>query len=95
MLARIETKVWAAMAGTGAGATLATAVLWTLGVYAWHASAKAGDWQAAVAAVPAPIAETIGLAITVAGTGFAGWKAPPSNNAGNPTQPAIDQEQLP
>lgn len=83
MLARIETKVWAAMGGTGAGATLSAAVVWALGVFVWHASSDASAAQSAIDAVPAPVAALVALALTVLGTFVGGYAAPASNHAGN------------
>ena len=83
ILARVETKVWAAVVGTGAGATVAAAILWGLGVWLWHVPADAVHADDAIAAVPGPLAALVGLIITVAGTAVGGWAAPPSNHAGH------------
>lgn len=83
MLARIETKVWAAVLGSGGGATVGAAVLWLLGVLVWHGPSSADGAKAAVDAVPGPIAALVGLLLTAAGTLLGGYAAPPSNHAGN------------
>lgn len=85
----METKVWAAGAGAGAGGVLGTAADWALGVFVWHASDKATDTAAALAAVPLPIAALVGLGITVLGAAIAGYQAPASNNAGNNAAGAV------
>ena len=72
----VESKVYAATLGSGAGAILSGFLLWVLGVTFWHSSASAGDAVAAVAAVPAPVALVVGLVFTVAGTFLSGFQAP-------------------
>lgn len=86
-LARVETKVWAALVGTGAGATLAAAALWALGVFVWGAPGDASHAQAAIDAVPVPVAGLVGLVVTVLGTFAGGWSAPASNHAGRDAAP--------
>ena len=83
MLARIETKVWAAVLGSGGGATIGAAVLWALGVFVWGASSAADHAKDAIDAVPGPIAALVGLLLTATGTLLGGYAAPPSNHAGN------------
>lgn len=69
--APIESKVYAATVGTGAGAIVSAFVLWLLGVTVWGVAFTANAATDAIAAVPAPISGMVGLLITVAGS-FAG-----------------------
>lgn len=96
MLARIETKVWAGLAGFVTGTTaLSSLALWLLGVYAFGGSSTAESADAAIGRVPWPVSlAVVGLLGSLTG-GVAAYKAPPSNNAGNPTQPVTAEEQLP
>jgi hypothetical protein len=72
----LETKVIAAAAGSGAGAALASFVLWLLGVTAFHASPAADAAAKAVASVPEPVGGIVGIGLTVALTALAGYLAP-------------------
>lgn len=71
-----EAKVYAATLGSGAGTILSGFVLWVLGVTFWHSSTGAGDAVAAAAAVPAPVAGVVTLALAIGGTYVAGHAAP-------------------
>jgi len=75
MSAPVEGKVWAATAGTGAGAIVSTLVLWVLGVTCFGVSTAAESAGQAVAAVPSPVVGAIGLGITVGGTFLGGYLA--------------------
>lgn len=96
MLARIETKVWAGLAGFVTGSTaLSSLALWALGAYAFHGSTAASAADATIGRVPWPVTLAVtGLLGALTGTAAA-YKAPASNNAGNPTVPATAPEQLP
>lgn len=83
VLSTIETKVWAASAGASAGAVIGAAADWALGVYVWDATNTATAADAAIAAVPAPIAALVGLTVTFLGAALGGYIAPASNHAGN------------
>jgi hypothetical protein len=72
----IETKVVAATAGSGAGGVLATFTTWLLGVYVWGASPAADQAEAAVAAVPTPVAALVVVIVTAVGALIAGYAAP-------------------
>lgn len=88
MIARIETKVWAAVVGSGGGATLGAFALWALGVFVWHTSGDAAHAEAAMKAVPGPVAALVALAFTAAGTLAGGYAAPKSNHA-NPREDSL------
>lgn len=66
-------KVIGAVIGAAGGVTLSTLVLWVIGVVAFGASSDAGLATGAVAAVPAPLAGAVLLAITVALTFLPGY----------------------
>lgn len=83
VLPTVETKVWAAGVGAGGGLVLADALKWGLGVVAFGADKGAGSAQDAINAVPSPLGALILLGITFLGAVFGGYKAPPSNHAGN------------
>lgn len=72
----IESKVYAATLGSGAGAIVGSFLLWVLGVTLWHASSDAGQSVAAVSSVPAPVSGVVGLVLTVGGAFAAGYRAP-------------------
>jgi hypothetical protein len=82
-IATTETKVWAAVVGAGGGTVVGNAALWALGVYVWNTPDDAAHAKAALEAVPTYIAALVLLSITVLGTWFGGYSAPPSNHAGN------------
>ena len=73
---KVETKVVAATAGSGAGAVLASFGLWMLGVTVWHVDSGADHAGEAVAAVPSPVAGLILLVVSGLGAAVAGWLAP-------------------
>jgi len=76
MAQRIESKVIAATGGSGAGAVLASFVLWLLGVTVWHVGFAADKAEQAVAAVPSPVAGLILLIVSALGALGAGYAAP-------------------
>jgi len=76
MANRIESKVIAATGGSGAGAVLASFVLWLLGVTVWHVGFAADKAEQAVAAVPSPVAGLILLIVSALGALGAGYAAP-------------------
>lgn len=73
--APVESKVYAATIGTGAGAVVAAFVIWLLGVIIWHAPFTSVGATEAAAAVPAPVTGIVALAITVGGTFLGGYRA--------------------
>jgi hypothetical protein len=75
-MSTLETKVIAAISGSAGGTALATGLLWLLGVLAFGGSSKAGDAANTVAAVPAPVAGVVLLALAALGAGLAGYAAP-------------------
>jgi len=74
--APVEFKVVAGTSGAGAGFILSQFILWLLGCWAWGASWAADKAVDAIAAVPQPAAEMIGLVVTVIGAYVFGWLAP-------------------
>jgi hypothetical protein len=72
----LESKVYAATIGSGAGAILSGFILWLLGVTLEHSPATAAGAVDAAASVPQPVAALVFLAITVGGTLLAGYSAP-------------------
>ena len=85
-LARVETKVWAGLAGAFAGiGALTPTALWLLGVFVFHGSKLAADADATLSAVPWPVAIAVTFVLGGGTAGVAAYKAPPSNHAGNPT----------
>lgn len=72
----IESKVYAATLGSGAGTILSGFLLWLLGITIWHSSSAATDAVAAVAAVPAPVAAVVTLLLAIGGTFIGGYLAP-------------------
>jgi hypothetical protein len=76
MVQTIETKVIAAAAGGGLGASVGAFVLWLLGVTAWHASNAAGSAGDAVAAVPTPVSGLVLAVLGLVGAALAGYLAP-------------------
>lgn len=75
MLHNVESKVYAAAVGTGAGAVVAAFVTWLLGVFVFGASASAQTASDAIAAVPGPVVGIVGLVITVGGSLVGGYSA--------------------
>lgn len=83
MLSRIETKVWAGLAGLMSGGALGSFVVWLLGVTVWDVPKDGAQADAAIAAVPWPVAALVPLVLAgLVGTGAA-YSASPSNHAGN------------
>ena len=74
--APVEFKVVAGTSGAGAGFILSQFILWLLGCWAWGASWAADNAVKAIAAVPQPAAEMIGLVVTVIGAYIFGYLAP-------------------
>ncbi len=72
----VESKVYAATLGSGAGAILSGFLLWVLGVTFWHSGSSATNAVAAAAAVPAPVAALVALVLTIGGTFASGFAAP-------------------
>lgn len=91
MLKVLETKVVAATAGAGAGASLAGFVLWLLGVLVWGADSNAANAQAAIAAVPAPVGVMVGILVTIGGTFIAGYAAPHTSRTQPTADPAVEE----
>jgi len=85
----IETKVIAAAAGSGGGATLSAFLVWFLGVTVWGASADADKAQVALAAVPTPVSAIVAIVVTVVVTAAAGWLAPHTSRAAAPVAPLL------
>ncbi len=69
----IESKVYTATLGGGAGVIVGTFLLWLMGVTFWHASADAMQSAPAVASVPTPVAGVVGLVLTLGGTFLGGY----------------------
>jgi hypothetical protein len=92
---RLETKVVAATGGSGAGATVATFVLWLLGVTVWGVSNSADHAGDAIAAVPSPVAGLILIVVSALGAALGGWLAPHTPQTvtinGQTLQPVIVQ----
>lgn len=78
---RIETKVVAAVYGTALGGALASAVVWLLGVFVWHASSASAHVGDAMAAVPWPVAGLVAILLVPGGAGVAGYSAPRTTDA--------------
>jgi hypothetical protein len=74
--APVEFKVVAGTSGAGAGFVVSQFVLWLLGGWVWGASWTSNAGIDAIAAVPQPAAEMIGLVVTVIGAYVFGWLAP-------------------
>jgi hypothetical protein len=74
--ARIETKVIAGLAGSGAGSAFALFTVWLLGVTVWGAPATASAAEAAVAAVPSPVSTLVVALLAAAGSFLAAYSAP-------------------
>ena len=72
----IESKVYAATLGSGAGTILSGFLLWILGVTFWGASSDAAQSVTAASAVPAPVAALVTLLLTIGGAFAAGYAAP-------------------
>ncbi len=72
----IETKVIAAAAGSGLGASVGAFATWVLGVTVWHASSNAEAVPKAIGAVPSPVADLLVICIGIVGAGVAGYRAP-------------------
>jgi hypothetical protein len=87
--APVEFKVVAGTSGAGAGFILSQFILWLLGCWAWGASWAADKAVDAIAAVPQPAAEMIGLVVTVIGAYVFGWLAPHTH------RPAPDPDPTP
>lgn len=83
MLSRIETKVWAGLAGLMTGGALGSFVVWLLGVTVWGVPFDADHADTAVQAVPWPVDGLVPLLLGALFGGAAAYQAPPSNNAGN------------
>jgi hypothetical protein len=93
----IETKVWAAVAGSGVGASVSAFLLWILGVTVWGQSNAADKAVNAITAVPAPVAGLLTVAVTILGTFVSGYAAPHTTRAvdySTPTTP-VDATALP
>jgi hypothetical protein len=90
--APVEFKVVAGTSGAGAGFILSQFILWLLGCWAWGASWAADKAVDAIAAVPQPAAEMIGLVVTVIGAYVFGWLAP---HTSRPTPPPPDPLPVP
>jgi hypothetical protein len=74
--APVEFKVVAGTSGAGAGFIVSQFILWLIGCWAWGASWAADKAVDAIAAVPQPAAEMIGLVVTVLGAYIFGYLAP-------------------
>lgn len=84
-MSRVETKVWAAVAGFFTGsAAISPLILWLLGVFVFNGSSTAAAADATIAGVPWPIALAVTTLLGSSTGAVAAWKAPPSNHAGNP-----------
>lgn len=59
----VETKVWAGVSGTAAGATISAFLIWLLGVTVWDAPSDADSAQSAVGAVPVPVSALVALVV--------------------------------
>ena len=71
----VESKVYAATIGSGAGSIVGTFVLWLLGVSIFGGQATADQAAAAVAAVPAPVSGFVLLVLSAGGSFLAGYLA--------------------
>lgn len=69
----VETKVQTAVGGTLAGGTVASFLLWLLGVVRWDASASAVAADDAIGAVPWPVSGLVLLGVTALGTFLGGY----------------------
>ncbi len=67
----IEAKVYAATIGGAAGSQIAAFLLWLVGVTLFGAPVTSAEADAAIAAVPGPVATFVRLLVT-AGCTFAG-----------------------
>ena len=76
MLANVETKVWAALAGGAGGGVLVSFLLWLLGITIWHVSSTAGSASVAMAAVPTPVADLLLIGVPALSAALAGYVAP-------------------
>lgn len=74
MAGRVETKVIAGGAGAGAGAVVATLIVWIVGVAAFGGTVH--DTTGAIAAVPPPVSDAIWVVVSALGSLAAGWSAP-------------------
>lgn len=72
----IESKVYAATLGSGAGTITSGFLLWLLGVTFWHSPSSASDAASAAAAVPSPVAALVTLVLAIGGTFLGGYVAP-------------------
>lgn len=71
----VENKVWAGTIGGGAGAAIATFVIWMFGVTVWNVVASADNADDAIAAVPFPVVGIVYLLLSTGGTFLAGYLA--------------------
>ena len=73
---KVETKVIAGVSGTAIGAALAQFLIWLLGVTVWSVPITATQAEAAMAAVPSPVAGLVTvLCAALLGAVF-GYQAP-------------------
>lgn len=72
---QIESKVYAATIGGAAGAAVAAFLLWVVGVSFFGADTAAAASEAAVAAVPGPVAQFLRLLVTAGCTFLGGYMA--------------------
>lgn len=79
MLFRIETKVWAGLAGLMTGGAFGSFVVWLLGALVLGAPHDAAHAQAA----PWRVDALVPLLLDALLGGGAAYQAPPSNHAGN------------
>ena len=75
-MGNIETKVIAAMGGSGLGAALSAFFLWILGVTAFGASSAADQVPKALAAVPEPVGALLAILVAIVGAFVGGYAAP-------------------
>ena len=72
----LETKVIAAMGGSGLGAALSAFLLWVVGVLAFGASSAADQVPKALAAVPEPVGALLAILVAIGGAFIGGYAAP-------------------
>lgn len=76
MTKRFETKTIAAAGGAGGGGIFGTLIIWALGAGLFGAGWSAGQVDAAIAAVPYPLAAVVPPVLGTLGALWAGWAAP-------------------
>jgi hypothetical protein len=70
----VSPKIVAAIAGAGFGTALGNVIVWLLGAWLWHGGWGADQVQAAMDAVPAPVAAVVVVVVAAICAAIPGYQ---------------------